>query len=450
MMAGRLPPLAVAEEGGSGGHTGREELRALLRNVWVLAAIVLLLSGIALQRALPAAVGALVLFTGLIALAWSRLSLERITFERTWSAQRAFVGEHLETTFTLRNRKALPLPWFEVRVVYPEQLPMAGVKYLPAAWQGAFYYSHTTSLAWYERVSWKQQFDCAARGFYRVGPTRLRSGDIFGFFPREQVREAAETVTIMPRRVELGVIDLPRRRPFGEGKGGSPIFEDQSRISGVRDYRPGDPLKRIDWKATARRGSLQSRMYDPSSTVTLMVALNVDTFAHTWEGYDSLLLERAVSVAGTIAALAEDARFAVGLLANSTFPGVDRPLWVPPGRDPDQLPRVLEALAMVAPFTISTLEDLLDRERRRFPLGTSIAVVSGFVTEALARRLRRLQEEGAALALYWVGERPPEVNLAGVRVYDVSPRLREFERGDLLAYGGETAAGYRASRRINI
>ena len=103
------------------------------------------------------------------------------------------MGEELEATFTLRNLKALPLPWFEVRELVPDQLPPMGAHILPAAWQGAFYYSHTTSLAWYERVSWRQRFTCTARGYYQVGPARLRSGDIFGFFPRESQRDDRST-----------------------------------------------------------------------------------------------------------------------------------------------------------------------------------------------------------------------------------------------------------------
>src|SRR3954454_17590227 len=114
-------------------------------------------------------------------------------------------------------------------MVCPDQVPMTGVKYLPAAWPGAYYYRHTTSLAWYERVSWKQGFECVTRGFFDLGPTRLRSGDIFGFFPRHRELAGREVITVMPRRVDLGAVDLPRRRPFGEGRGGNPIFEDQSR-----------------------------------------------------------------------------------------------------------------------------------------------------------------------------------------------------------------------------
>lgn len=415
------------------------DLRHLLRNIWILAALGLLAVGLALQEAVPAAVGVLVLLTGICAVLWSRLSLERVSYERRWSVQRAFVGEQLEVRFTLRNRKALPMPWFEVREVMPDALPPTGGRSLNPAWDGAYYLSHSTSLAFYERVSWREQFTCMTRGYYQVGPTRLRSGDLFGLFPRETEYGGQDAISVLPRRLDLGDLALPFLRPFGSAKGGNRIFEDQSRMAGVRDYRPGDPLKRIDWKATARRGALQARLYDPSATATLIIALNADTFAHSWEGYDPLLLERAVAVAGTIAAIAEERGLAFGIMTNCSHPGADRPIIVPANRDPAQLTRVLEALAMVGPFTISTPEELLDRQARRLPLGASVALVAAYVTPALAMRLARLARDGNAVALYWVGEQSPELPLPGIAVHDLSSRLRTFERTDPVAYGGDTA-----------
>jgi uncharacterized protein (DUF58 family) len=423
---------------GDGKVARAEDFRQLLRSLWAVAAIALLIAGLGLQQPVPAAVGMLVLLTGAGAMTWSRLSLERVVYERTWPQRRAFVGEEIEGRFSLRNRKALPTPWFEVREILPDQLPPAGAKTLPAAWEGAFFYTHTTSLGPYERVRWRQAFRCTARGYFRVGPTRLRSGDLFGLFPREKFMDDTDTLSVLPRLVDLGDTPLPFLRPFGSAKGGSPLFEDQSRMAGVRDYRPGDPLKRIDWKATARRGGLQSRLFDPSATASLVIALNADTFSHSWEGYDPLLLERAVSVAASLAALADERGLAAGLMVNCSQPGADRPIMVPAGRDPAQLTRVLEALAMVGPFTIATLDEQIDRQARRLPLGASVAVVAAYVTPALATRLERLAREGTAVALYWVGSLEPAARPVGVPFYDLTPRLRAFERSDELAYGGAT------------
>lgn len=413
----------------------------IFRQTWLLIALLLLLVGVGVREPAVAAVGALVLLAGGLSQLWSRLALERVTYQRTLSHRRAFVGEELEVGFSAANRKVLPLPWIEVRESVPEAMPARDTHTSPSAAPGEVYITRSTSLAWYERVRWKHRFLCRQRGYYHFGPTRLRSGDIFGLFPSQREQRRHDYLTVLPRLVDLPALGLPTERPFGEARSGSRLFEDPSRIVGVRDYRPGDPLKRIDWKSTARRGGtsghspLQSRVYEQSSSLHLLVALNVNTLEFVWEGFDPVRLERAITVAGSVARWAEEQRYAVGLIANSSYPGADRPVSIPPGRDPEQLTRILEALAMVSPFTIAPLEDVLEGAARRLPFGATVVVVAAYLTEALAARIVRLRQRGHPLTLLWVGD-DPAAPLGGVPVYDLGPRMRVIEREWLSDAGG--------------
>jgi uncharacterized protein (DUF58 family) len=400
----------------------------IFRQIWLMVAVLLLLVGIGIREPAVAAVGALVALTGGLARLWSRLSLERVGYRRTLHHRRAFVGEEIAVGFSVANRKALPLAWIEVREAVPDALPARDAHTSPSSSPGEVYVTRSTALAWYERVSWQHRFLCRQRGYYHFGPARLRSGDIFGLFPSEVELPRRDYFTVLPRTVSLPALGLPTERPFGEARTGLRIFEDPSRILGVRDYRPGDPLKRIDWKATARRQALQSRVYEPSSALHLLVALNVNTLEYVWEGYDPVRLERAITVAASIARWADEQRYAVGLIANSSYPGADRPLSIPPGRDPEQLTRILEALAMVSPFTIAPLEDVLEDTARRLPLGATVVLVAAFLPEALATRVVRLRARGHPLALLWVADDPPPHDLPGVIVYDLAPRMRLVER----------------------
>jgi uncharacterized protein (DUF58 family) len=71
-------------------------------------------------------------------------------------------------------------------------------------------------------------------------------------------------------------------------------------------------MRQVHWKATARRGSLQAKTYDPSANRPLALFLNVDTHEHLWEGYDPDLQEFAVTVAASLARLGVGARPAGG------------------------------------------------------------------------------------------------------------------------------------------
>src|SRR6476646_7209580 len=258
----------------------------MMRGIWLYVAGLLVLIGLVAREPAPTAVGALILLTGGISRLWSRAALKRIDYQRYLPMRRAFVGESIEVSFTLANRKPLPVPWLELRDQVPAKAPPEDEQGKPGALPETLVLNRSTSLAWYERVRWRHRFHCKARGYFQFGPALLRSGDIFGFFPVSAEDKNVDHLTVLPRVLSLREIGLPFRRPFGEATTGTPIFEDQSRVVGLRDYRPGDPLKRIDWKATAKSQRLQSRLYDPAATLTMLIAVNVSTLEHPWEGYN--------------------------------------------------------------------------------------------------------------------------------------------------------------------
>src|SRR5215207_1207021 len=96
----------------------------IFRQMWIAIAVLLLLVGIGIREPAVAAVGALVALAGTVSQVWSRLSLERLDYERRLEERRAFVGEEIEVRFSLTNRKTLPLAWVEVRESVPEAMPV--------------------------------------------------------------------------------------------------------------------------------------------------------------------------------------------------------------------------------------------------------------------------------------------------------------------------------------
>ena len=90
------------------------------------------------------------------------------------------------------------------------------------------------------------------RGYIQTGPLVLESGDLFGLHRRYRIATDPHYVLVYPRVVPLAGYDLVSRRPVGEIRLASRLYEDPTRISGVRLYQPGDPLNRVHWRATAR------------------------------------------------------------------------------------------------------------------------------------------------------------------------------------------------------
>jgi uncharacterized protein (DUF58 family) len=389
------------------------------KEAWLLIGALLVLIGFAVREPVLGGVGVVIVVVGGMARLWSRHLFDRLGIDVALGEDHAFAGEAVPVSLTVDNPKLLPMPWLEWRLAVPDGAEAVGERLAASAAPGSSWLVRRAALGWYERRRWDTALTFPARGYYTIGPSSVRSADLFGIFPRHAEFETPGAVVVYPQVRLLEELGLPADRPFGEQPGGSPLFDDPLRVSGLREYRPGDPLRRVDWKATARSGTMTSRLYEPSATRQLYIALNIDTLAHSWEGYLRDELELTISVAASVAHWASEARFAVGLLANGSYPRSDRPMRLPPSRAPGQLQRVLEALAVIQPLTMSNLAGTLQRERHQLPAGSTIVCVASLVPEELGGVLDRLRDEGHRVALLATSDRAPAGAPPGIPVHRV-------------------------------
>jgi uncharacterized protein (DUF58 family) len=396
--------------------------------LWLTATLVVV--GIAIGSGPVIGLAVFLMAAGFVASFWARHVMDGVRYERIIPENRAFQGERLSLTLRLINDKLLPVPWIEVRDPLPEGVLIDEDRTASTGSPGYVYLVRSTHLSWYERINWPLTLETPKRGYYRIGPVRMNTGDIFGFNAVESDEEHWDPFIVYPKVYTLPELGLPAERPFGEIKGRQRIFEDPSRISGLREYRPGDPMRRIDWKASARLQALQSKVYEPSATMHLLVALNVHTMTSSWQGFQPEILERVLSAGASVANHGFEAGYAIGLVANGSYPESDRPMRVPVGRRSDQLMRVLEALAVIHPLTMASLETIIDREAQRFPFGATLVCVTSQMNDELAASLLRVSEAGHTVTVLSLADAEFAQQLGRIRVYNLSTVMRALEARD--------------------
>jgi len=410
----------------------------MFSKAWINLAVLLLL--VAILFNVPALLAISVLLLTVVPLAWwwAKYSLKGVTYQRALSERRAFAGETVELTLGIANEKLLPLGWLSVEDRWSSALPLQDGHIYPSPSGQMGYYRSAFAIRWFERINRRYRLRCTRRGFYPFGPAHLRSGDIWGLFRWEAVLDHLDWLIVFPQVLPLDALGFPPKEPLGETKATWRIFEDPSRAVGIRDLRPEDGFRRIHWKASARRQALQVKVFEPTTSRNLVVFLNVATFARHWEGTKPLLLEKAIAVAASVASRGVEERHLVGLMANGSIPHSDQPIKVLPSRRPDQLSRVLEALAAVTSFTTSTLEALLLAESPRLPWGATLVVVTAIVTEDLLSALVRLYDEGRRVVLVSLEEEPlyPASLPSGITVHHLPASQLPFDEG-LLGEPGE-------------
>lgn len=435
-LSRRLPASPQAS-GSSSSHSG-----SYLNRRWYFLCIVLLGIGIPFQQPLFEVSGILLLIALGTTDIWARYCLNDLRFQRSLSEKQVLFGEEVTLSHSVENGKLLPLPWLEIDDTIPSTLMLKGQKAYTTLINNQTMLSSLFSLRWYERVTRRYTVQCYRRGVYTFGPTMLRSGDIFGFIERQARFDTSQYLLVYPLVAPLTSFGLPARHPFGERRAPRRLLEDPSRTIGVREYAYGDSLRRIHWKATARTMQLQSKVYEPTTTYTMAIFLNIVVRLDAHYGINPDIQELSISAAASVSDWAIDQGYAVGLYANTimSMPDEDlqfaqqeadsstlsariqaqlkrRRIHLPPSSSPEQRKRIMEALARTQSYFGSEIEDIIQAEHTRLPIGSTIVIITSSLGEQLVDALTQLQRHGHSLAILFVSSTPPPLKLAGIAVY---------------------------------
>ncbi len=357
---------------------------------WLLIAGAVALLAAFLREPILALIAFGVALVALLTRLWWDNSFRGLTYERKVSQNRAFYGDTVEVELTATNAKPLPLTRLEISDQVTSNVDIVN-RQLERSEQANVKILRTIySLGMYERVQYTYRVPCRSRGWHRFGPAVAAASDPLGLTARREAIDGSVRFLVYPRMVPMTTLIVPPRQPFGDFKPQQSVIEDPLRMAGVREYVAGDSPKRIHWRATARTGTMQTRVYEPSASPVAAIFLDTITFSYLWEGQNSALLELAVTTAASLSSQLLEGRHQVGIYANAPIPNRSRTVRVPPGRRPGQLTRILEDLATLVPAFGDRIERMVMEELPRLPWGSTVVIVTCRVTEGLQRSLLRL------------------------------------------------------------
>jgi uncharacterized protein (DUF58 family) len=243
-----------------------------------------------------------------------------------------------------------------------------------------------------------------ARGQLTIGPLRLERTDALGLATREAIAAAATTVTVLPKWYPVavpgaGVVN----GPLGQHLRMRALARSGDEFRSLRDYAPGDDLRRISWRASARSENLKVRENESSGSSDLTVVLDLGA-----AGYDEPAFERAVSAATSIVVSAAERGRAVRFLTTGGFEHATGTV----GAD-----LLLEYLAGVQPIEGAGIDRIFGQLNTRSSGGLLVAV-TGAATAGVLGSLRNTPSADAVVVVATAG--PVPASRAGLFVVDAS------------------------------
>lgn len=220
---------------------------------WLYPALILML--IAMAAGLGLLAYAMYALLGAMLVSWlmTRVWTESLAAERQCNRTSVNVGQQVAVVVSVKNEGKLPVAW----VLIEDLLPRHALVHRPPTITVHGSRLQLAMLRSGGRKTFPYQVEFNQRGYYQIGPLVLETGDLFGLHRRWRSAADPDFVLVYPEVVPLDGYDVSSRRPIGEIRITHRLFEDPTRISGVRAYQPGDPINRVHWRATADRRASQ-------------------------------------------------------------------------------------------------------------------------------------------------------------------------------------------------
>jgi uncharacterized protein (DUF58 family) len=333
-------------------------------------------------------IGGAILLIRILAEIWPRHVLDALEYRREIGHQRTVVGDEVDVAVSLWNRTRLPIASASATDHLAEGLAIA---------------EHETenlrvaaSLRPYERVTQRFRLTPTRRGVHEIGPVRLGVAELFGsHVPHRDPGIAADTIIARPLTAPL-VGPLPADAPLARRRAKRSLYFDTNLFAGVRPYQPGDPVRSIHWRASARAAALQTKRFEPSLSGQVVLVFDVQTVEGPYWMliYDDEAFEDMCVAALSIARTLVSQETATGFAAAGFSGSMQRYIFLPTRADRPQVSRIGDALARLTPESSAPLTELLAWLPRRVSTGTTLLILSARDPIPTAPLVRRLEQSG--------------------------------------------------------
>lgn len=323
---------------------------------------------------------------------FKKLGLNSVSCKRSFSNRYVFEGEEIFLLEEITNERPVPVPLLVIESRINKNIGLSSAVELDA--NESNYHRSIFSLLPFSKIVRKHKIKLTTRGYYDLKSMVVSSYDLLGF-SKQTIDEMLVNaiVTVYPALLDIKDLLLPCHSFLGDVVVRRWIIDDPFLNAGVREYLPTDPLKSINWKASARTGSLQINKHDYSANTRLLVLFNVDLSENQWGApVETTKLEYALSICATAIKLAIENSMEVSFMSNG-YSTLDKGSIseIASGSGEQHLYAILEALALLSFNHVFSFHYFLSQLYRTGIHDTDILIITSYVDREIDEQVELLR-----------------------------------------------------------
>lgn len=248
---------------------------------------------------------------------WDKKVRVTLNFDR----DAVYAGDMARLTEVIANRKKLPIPILEVGFHAKRELVFQNGDNTNVS---DFVYKRDifAVLGW-QKITRQIRVKCTKRGYYRIQEADVTTYSMITHKRYSKALDTGADLYVYSARTKVNDILVICESMLGTLQCAKHLYEDPFAFRSIREYTPQDPMKTINWKASAKTGDLMVNTFDSALTQRVMILLDIeDNGILKYEN----LVEESISLAATIARRLLQQGMEVGLITNVVEPEVFLPL----------------------------------------------------------------------------------------------------------------------------
>ncbi len=340
------------------------------------------------MKIIAALLGAMLLYE-LQRMLYSRFWKKGLTIDLRFSDDKAVEGDQLSLIETITNQKLLPIPVLKIKYMVSKFLSFSDTSQTEVT--DHTYRTDLFSIMMYQRLTRNIPFQCTKRGYYTIDKIFLVCNDILLESELVSASDVKLQLYVYPRPIDFCKLQIPFQRMFGTILTKRLLYEDPFEFKSIREYQSYDTMKSINWKASAKAGSLMVNVHDHTASQQIKILLNIES--DTLLKHDDLL-EEGIRLTAALAAYFIEQGIPIALYTNAPDVISRELLNAPAGSGPNHIRTINETLARIdGTCTPPSFISILGEELEPTASDDFILLISSYQRADLQEKLIRLAQE---------------------------------------------------------
>ncbi len=237
----------------------------------------------------------LFIVAGIWELYYRRNWSENVTVKLWFETDRVYAGNETKLYEVIENRKRMPIPVLEVGFHTRKELDFADTENTNVS--DFIYKRDVFSVLGKQKITREIPVKCTKRGKYEVSDADITSYNLLYARHYSQSIETSAQLYVYPKNTDVSDVMTLCERMLGTLQCAKRLYEDPFSFRTIRNYTTDDPMKTVNWKASAKTGSLMVNTFDSVQSQRAMIFLDIEDGGIL--KYEDLV-EESISIAATI------------------------------------------------------------------------------------------------------------------------------------------------------